>query len=267
MTLSNQQSNSQSSNSSSEPNPELSILVPVYNEGATIAEILRRLLDLPLSARIIVIDNGSTDNTADQILAFEGDLRLVYLYYDEIQGKGAALRAGLTIARGEYVVVQDGDLEYDPADIVRMLKFAQENSLDAVFGSRILNPQAGVSYQRFYWGGRLLTWLANQLFDVGITDEATCYKMVRRRLLMSLNLECERFEFCPEVVAKLGLLGIEIRELPIYYKPRSIDEGKKIRWSDGVEAIWTLVKWALRGEKLVRSSATTSAPAPKKKTK
>lgn len=237
------------SRAESEPNPALSIIVPVFNEGDTIAELLQRLVDLPLDARIIVIDNGSTDNTADQVRAFKELPHLIYLYYDEIQGKGAAIRAGLTLARCEYVVIQDGDLEYDPADIGRLLALAQDTDSDAVFGSRTLNPSAGVSYQRFYWGGRFLTWLANRLFDVGITDEATCYKMVRRRLLLSLNLECERFEFCPEVVAKLGLLGIEIRELPIYYNPRSIEEGKKIRWSDGVEAIWTLVKWAIRGNR------------------
>lgn len=242
-----------------EPNPALSILVPVYNEGATIAELLQRLIDLPLDARIIVIDNGSTDNTADQVRAFKEEPRLIYLFYDEIQGKGAAVRSGLTVARGEYVVIQDGDLEYDPQDIVRLLELAQRIDADAVFGSRILNPSAGVSYQRFYWGGRFLTWLANRLFDVGITDEATCYKMVRRRLLLSLNLECKRFEFCPEVVAKLGLLGVEIAELPIQYNPRSIDEGKKIRWTDGIEAIWTLVKWAVRGNRL------SAPPAPREK--
>jgi len=115
-----------------------------------------------------------------------------------------------------------------------------------VFGSRILNRQAGISYQRYYWGGRLLTWLANRLFDVGITDEATCYKLIDRRLLQSFNLECREFEFCPEVVAKLGLANIRIHELPITYHPRSIQEGKKIRGRDGLMAIWTLIKWRLK---------------------
>lgn len=142
-------------------------------------------------------------------------------------------------------MIQDGDLEYDPEDIVRMYHLAEENNLTAVFGSRALNPDTAVSYRRYYWGGRFLSWLANSLFDLNITDEATCYKMVRRQTLLDMNLKCVRFEFCPEVVAKLGLMGVPIVEIPITYDPRSIEDGKKIRWFDGLEAIWTLIRWSL----------------------
>ena len=142
-------------------------------------------------------------------------------------------------------MIQDGDLEYDPEDILRLYRLAKDKDLTAVFGSRALNPDTPASYRRYYWGGRFLSWLANRLFDLNITDEATCYKMVRRQTLLDMDLQCVRFEFCPEVVAKLGLMGVQIEEIPIAYNPRSIEEGKKIRWFDGLEAIWTLMKWSV----------------------
>lgn len=229
---------------SSTDKPRLSVLVPVFNEERTIGEILGRLRSLPIALQIVVVDNGSTDKTYDVARPFAERGEITLVRHTETRGKGAAIRAGLPLATAEFVVIQDGDLEYDPGDLARLLELAESQGADAVFGSRNLNPRAGISYQRYYWGGRFLTWLANRLFGVGITDEATCYKLVRRKLLNRLDLHCERFEFCPEVVAKLGLLGVRIHELPIAYYPRSIAEGKKIRWRDGLEAIWTLVRWA-----------------------
>ncbi|MFQ5608098.1 MAG: glycosyltransferase family 2 protein [Candidatus Zixiibacteriota bacterium] len=220
----------------------LSIIVPVFNEGKTIRQALNRLLALPLNTQIIVVDNGSTDGTSAELRSFMESPRITMIHYDSEQGKGAAVRRGLREAGGEYVVIQDGDLEYDPEDLVRMFRLMEERRLNALFGSRILNPQASASYRRYYWGGRFLSWLANRLFGLKITDEATCYKMIKRDILLSMDLQCVRFEFCPEVVAKLGLAGIEIEEIPIAYNPRSIAEGKKIRWIDGLEAICTLLR-------------------------
>jgi glycosyltransferase involved in cell wall biosynthesis len=226
--------------------PTLTVLVPIYNEEATIVALLNILKEEVAANQVIIIDNGSTDGSAEKILPFCDGKDWVYLYYDEVQGKGAAIRAGLELAECDYIVIQDGDLEYEPKDITRLFAYACEKRAQAVFGSRILNQQAGISYQRYYWGGRFLTWLTNRLFDSGITDEATCYKLIDRQLLESFELECLQFEFCPEVVAKLGLAGVKIHELPIAYHPRSIEEGKKIRGRDGIAAIWTLLKWSFR---------------------
>jgi hypothetical protein len=124
-----------------------------------------------------------------------------------------------------------------------MLAEAKKNGAPAVFGSRVRNVASGISYRRYYWGGRLLTLLANLLYRVNITDESTCYKMVQTELMKSLDLRCRRFEFCPEVVAKLGRRKIPIREIPIRYNPRKMEEGKKIRWHDGAAAIWTLLRY------------------------
>lgn len=234
----------------------LSIIVPVFNEENTIGEILKRLGALPCEKQIIVVDNGSSDKTAERISEAAHSTPLISIYYDKIQGKGAAILAGLAQASGEYVVIQDGDLEYDPQDIALMLELARREKAGAVFGSRNLNPSSGVSYKRYYWGGRALTWLANVLFGVGISDEATCYKMIRRDILLQMNLSCRRFEFCPEVVAKLGLAGVRIHEIPISYSPRSMDEGKKIRWTDGAEAVWTLLKWYLVGSTDIAKQAS-----------
>ncbi|MEW5925795.1 MAG: glycosyltransferase family 2 protein, partial [Candidatus Zixiibacteriota bacterium] len=160
-------------------------------------------------------------------------------------GKGDGIVEGLKYASGKYTVIQDGDLEYDPEDIIKMVQLAEQKNAIAVFGSRILNPQAGISYKRYLWGGKLLTFLANLLFGVNITDESTCYKMVRTDIFKAMHIESRRFEFCPEVVAKLGRNKIKIHEIPIIYKPRNFEEGKKIRWVDGLEAIWTLFKYRL----------------------
>ncbi|MCH9032477.1 MAG: glycosyltransferase family 2 protein [candidate division Zixibacteria bacterium] len=220
----------------------LTIILPVYNEAETVSEVIQSLLDLPLEMEIIAVDNGSTDKTADQLAKFESQKNFRHIKYDKLQGKGAAIREGLKHARGEFVIIQDGDLEYDPRDIVNLYNLAREKNADAVFGSRIRNPQSGVSYMRYYWGGRFLTWLSNRLYKLELTDQSTCYKLVRRELLEDMNLKCIRFEFCSEVVAKLGKMNKTIHEAPISYNPRSMAEGKKIRWIDGLEGIWTLLK-------------------------
>ncbi len=224
---------------------KLSIIVPVFNEERTLPIILNRLFELPLEKEIIVVDDASRDGSPAILQAMADEGKITFLKHDKNRGKGAAIRTGLNQAHGEYTVIQDADLEYDPGDIVRMLETAERHDADAVFGDRVHNPESGVSYRRYYWGGRLLTFLANLLYGVRISDESTCYKMVRTELLKSLNLTCTRFEFCPEVVAKLGKRKIKIYEIPISYAPRKMEEGKKIRWQDGLIAIWTLFKLRL----------------------
>ncbi len=221
---------------------KLSIIVPVFNEEDSLPIIMDRLFELSVEKQIIAVDDASSDNSPDILKKMADAGRLTLFTHSQNQGKGAAIVTGLAHATGEYTIIQDADLEYDPNDIPKMLAAAGRHNADAVFGSRIHNPEAGVSYRRYYWGGKLLTLLANILYRVNISDESTCYKMVKTDLMKSLNLSCRRFEFCPELVAKLGKRKIKIFEIPIYYSPRKIEAGKKIRWHDGLEAIWTLIK-------------------------
>jgi dolichol-phosphate mannosyltransferase len=155
-------------------------------------------------------------------------------------GKGAAIRTALEYARGEYVLIQDSDLEYDPQDYSALLQPLQGREANVVYGVRPDRPERGL---RFFLGAKLLTHLANLLYGAGIHDEATCYKVFRRSLILQVRLECHRFEFCPEVTAKLCRMGEKIAEVPVSYVPRSAGEGKKIRHSDGWLAIWTLLRY------------------------
>lgn len=220
----------------------LSIIIPCYNEERTIRETVRRVqsADIGVRKQIIVVDDGSKDGTREILKTLEG---VTVLLLPENQGKGAALQAGFAMAIGEYVVVQDADAEYDPYDL-RLLVAKADEGHTVVYGSRRLgkarNPSAG---RFFYAGGVFLSWLANVLYGTRLTDEATCYKMFRRDVLQRIPLSCTRFEFCPEVTAKVARSGEEIVEVPISYAPRSRAEGKKIHLKDGLDAIWTLVRY------------------------
>ncbi|MCB0162665.1 MAG: glycosyltransferase family 2 protein [Anaerolineae bacterium] len=237
---------------------KLSVIIPVYNEAATLEEIIRRVRATNLAYEIIVVDDGSHDESPVIIQQLQHAAKpdLTVLRHEKNSGKGAAIRTGLRVVTGDLVLVQDADLEYDPADYGNLLEPFQQNSTVAVvYGSRNLrrNPK---SSQLYYWGGRALSWIANGLYGSHITDEATGYKVVRTELLRGIGLETNGFEFCPELTAKLLQRGIPIYEVPISYQPRTRQEGKKIQWYDGAIAIWTLVKYRFFSERGVKSTPT-----------
>jgi dolichol-phosphate mannosyltransferase len=229
----------------------LSILIPAYQEEATIDEILRRVAavdteGLGFDKEVIVCDDGSADRTFERASAFAAtDPRVKVVKHDENQGKGAAIRTALAAARGDYVLIQDADLEYEVSDYPALLGEVARGA-DVVYGSRFLaNPRPDGMKTANFIANRILTTTANLLYGLSITDEATCFKVFRTDLLRDLQLECTGFEFCPEVTAKLGKRKVKIVEVPIAYTARAIEEGKKVRWTDGVEAMWVLVKHRL----------------------
>ncbi|HET6644791.1 MAG TPA: glycosyltransferase family 2 protein, partial [Fimbriimonadales bacterium] len=205
---------------------------------------IETLLELPIDKEVIVVDDASTDGSADVAAQF-GD-RIVLLRQPTNQGKGSAIRAALAAAKGEVAVIQDADLEYDPADLPKLVQPILERRADVVYGSRFMQGMKSKMAFANRLVNRLLVAAVRVLYFRRITDEATCYKAVRTSLLKSMHLECRRFEFCPEVTAKAIRMGLEIRELPVSYEPRTKGAGKKIRWTDGVEAFWTLLKHRFR---------------------
>ncbi len=227
----------------------LSIVIPAYNEATS----LRRVIDAVLTAdlgthdkEIIVVDDGSHDDTKEIMTTFpEG---IIAISHPQNRGKSAAIRTGLAAATGSYVVIQDADLEYDPADIKSLVELVKEHNHVAVYGSRNLGSAQPGRFD-FHMGGRVLTLLSNVLYGARLTDEPTCYKLIRRDELMNLSLEEERFGFCPEVTAKLLRRGHTIAELPISYYPRSISEGKKIRYRDGIHAVGILLKYRFKPQR------------------
>ena len=221
---------------------KVSVLVPAYNEARTIGKCLEAVYGLNpgRDLEVIVVDDGSTDGTYEAAMAAAKPGTRV-LKHERNSGKGTAIRTALAAATGDVVLIQDADLEYDPADYAALLKPFEEGRAEVVYGSRILKNPAR-SYHRYYWGGRLVSLWTNLLYGSHLTDEPTCYKVFRTPLLRSLDLKCTGFEFCPEATAKVLKRGIAIFELPISYRPRRMEEGKKIRWTDGVIALWTLLK-------------------------
>ncbi len=227
---------------------QLSIIIPVFNERATVLTVLDRVEATGIDAEIIVVDDGSTDGTrellAERAGRSAGRIRLVA--HAANRGKGAALATGVAEATGEYVIVQDADLEYDPADHAALLAVVENRRAAAVYGSRFRIPRQKMSV-RHVIGNRLLTGLTNLLYGSALTDMETCYKLIRRNLLQELRISCKRFDVEPEITAKLLKRGVTIHEVPISYNGRSFAEGKKISWVDFLSAVWTLLRLRLAG--------------------
>jgi glycosyltransferase involved in cell wall biosynthesis len=246
-------------------NPRLSVVIPVYNEKDTVLEILRRVLATGTAKEIIVVDDDSKDGTR-QILekmaerqaqgeasaaAQDGsdsislrDLR--FFFQSPNQGKGAALRRGFAEATGDIVLVQDADLEYDPMDYPKLLEPILDGRADVVYGSRFLGGPQRVHYFWHYIGNRILTLLSDVCTNLNLTDMETCYKVFRREVLNGIRLKSNRFGFEPEITAKVAKGKWRVYEVPISYAGRSYEEGKKITWKDGVQALWCIVRYRLK---------------------
>lgn len=237
---------------------KLSIIIPFYNEAATLAALLQKVIDVPLhgvTKEIIAVNDGSQDGSeqiAGQFAArYPEQVKL--LSFAVNRGKGRCVIAGMAEATGDVIITQDADLEYDPQDYRQIVAAYADPTVEVVYGSRVLGGYVYMpdgsgcrrSYHRYYWGGRLVTLLANMLYGCHLTDEPTGYKSFRRRVVDGLELASQGFEFCPEVTAKLLRRGHRIVEVPIRYYPRSFEQGKKIRYSDGLKAAWTLLRLRL----------------------
>ena len=228
--------------------PRLSVVIPVYNERATIEELLKRVQAVPLDKEIVIVDDGSTDGTRELLAglaAADGSVR-VFLQPAN-RGKGAALRRGFAEARGAVVLIQDADLEYDPTDYPTLLEPIERGVADVVFGSRFLG---GPHRVLFFWhsvGNWVLTTLSNMLTNVNLTDVWTCYKVFRAEVLRAITLKEDRFGFEAEVTAKVARGRWRIYEVPISYHGRTYAEGKKITWKDGVRGVWCTLRYGLGG--------------------
>ena len=257
--------------------PCLSVVVPCYNEAAAILTLLERVLAAPATREVLVVDDGSTDGTRE-LLAGVHDPRVRVFLQPHNMGKGAALRRGFEEATSPYVIVQDADLEYDPADYPAVLRPLLDGRADVVFGSRFVS--GGPHRVLYYWhsvGNRLLTTLSNMFTHLNLTDMETCYKAFRREVIQSIDLREDRFGFEPEVTAKLARGGWRIYEVGISYNGRTYDEGKKIGWADGCRAVYCIVRYSTTGrgrrsrvaravlprsrQKLLAPHLTTGSPA------
>lgn len=225
---------------------QLSLVMPAFNEERTIAQAIDRVLAQPFVGELIIVDDASTDQTP-HLLEQITDPRVRVITHAQNQGKGAALRTGFAHATLDYVGIQDADLEYDPADLAKLIKPLQEDLADVVYGSRFITGDA--RRVLYYWhsvGNRLLTLASNVVTNINLSDMETCYKIFRRELIQSIPIEENRFGFEPEITVKIAKSGARIYEVGISYAGRSYAEGKKIGWKDGVSAMRCLVKYSWR---------------------
>jgi glycosyltransferase involved in cell wall biosynthesis len=223
--------------------PLLSVIVPVYNERNTVAEIVRRMraVSLPIALEIVIVDDGSDDGTRE-VLATLADARTHVVLHERNRGKGSAIRTGLRHVSGDLVLIQDADLEYDPGDWPALLAPVLDGRARVVYGSRFAHAPENMSFAHKY-GNRFLSWLTKVLYRSDLSDMETCYKLFDRRVLDGIRLYAERFDFEPEVTAKVLRSGVKIHEVPISYAGRDFHEGKKITWRDGAAAVWALTKY------------------------
>ena len=223
--------------------PTLSVIIPAFNEARTIRQVVEAVKEIPIDTEIIVVNDGSTDETSEILEQMRDEPKLKILQCAENRGKGGAIRLGLEQITGEFVVIQDADLELCPRDLMLIIETLQKGIAKVVYGSRFLNGKKRASLKT-YIANRMLASFTNLLYHVRITDEATCYKAFNTRLITSLNLTAQGFEFCPEVTAKVLRAGYHIHEVPISYFPRTKGGGKKLQfWREGIRAGWILLKY------------------------
>ncbi|MGA2111978.1 MAG: glycosyltransferase family 2 protein [Anaerolineales bacterium] len=223
----------------------LSVIIPVFNEKATLAEIVRRVRATRLATEIIVVDDGSTDGTREVVAELQARGLIRAFYQPKNQGKGAAVRAGIQAATGEYILIQDADLEYNPKDYPNLLQPIEDGIADAVYGSRFLGAPRRVTMFWHLLANRLLTLATNLLYNSILSDMETGYKAFRASVVRPIHLRANRFDFEPEITAKLLKRGARLFEVPISFNPREYSEGKKIRMRDAVAAVWALVKYRI----------------------
>lgn len=227
----------------------LSIIIPVYNEINTVRQILKKIERValhPIKKEIIIVDDGSTDGTREFLYTINNNQQATMyriLYHQKNSGKGKAVKTGLQKVSGDYVIIQDADLEYEPNDYKILLNYALTHNTPVVYGSRFLNKNNKRGKLAFFLGGQLITTVANLLYNTKITDEPTCYKLFKKELILNIPLNAQKFDFCAEITAKIAKKGIKIPEVPIHYYPRTVKQGKKITWKDGISALYTLLKY------------------------
>jgi len=222
--------------------PLLSVIMPVYNERETLSEILARVRAVDLPKEIVVVDDGSTDGSRDLLREEEKKGGLRVFYHEVNKGKGAAVRTGLEHASGDFIIIQDADLEYDPRDYPKLLKPLLEGQAEVVYGSRFMEFGKTMFFLQAL-GNRIVTLVTNLLYGTSLSDMETCYKVFRAEVIKSIPLRSRRFELEPEITAKLLKRGYHIHEVPISYQGREYHEGKKLTWRDGIKALWALLKY------------------------
>ncbi|MCJ7584397.1 MAG: glycosyltransferase family 2 protein [Anaerolineales bacterium] len=222
---------------------KLSVIIPVYNEVESIREIVRRVQKVRLANEIVIVDDGSTDGTRDLLAELDGRRSVRVIFHEQNQGKGSAVRTGISNARGDVLLIQDADLEYDPQDYPSLLKPITEGVADVVYGSRFLGGPRRVTMFWHMIANQLLTLTTNLLYDTILSDMETGYKVFRREVLNGITLRAKRFNFEPEFTAKMLKRHVRIFEVPITFNPRDYSEGKKIKLKDAFEAVWTLIKY------------------------
>ena len=223
---------------------KLSVIIPVYNEVGTILEVVKRVQETPYDKEIIVVDDGSTDGTYEILNRIEGD-EMIVLSHELNQGKGSSIRTAIPRITGDFIIIQDADLEYNPSEYPRLLAPLLEGKADVVYGSRFLG---GPHRVLFFWhalGNRIITLLSNILTDLNLSDMETGYKVFRSEILKKIEIKSNRFGFEPEITAKIAKMGCRIYEIPISYWGRDYTEGKKINWKDGLAALYWIVRYNL----------------------